>query len=574
MITFHASRTPTALSPAQERLWFLQAGEPSSVAHNIGVALQLSGPLCVESLERALGEVVRRHEVLRTTFAKVDAAPVPVITPFTGFTLPRHDLSALSGDARGAELQRLAGEEAQHHFDLAAGPLFRACLLRIDTDEHVLLINTHHILMDGWSLRVLFGEMSMLYAAYRDNRESPLPELTLQYGDFAEWQRGRLQKGALGSQLAYWKRQLSDATGLLELPTDHERPPVHLRRGASVKVAWPAVLLERLRTLGRRGGATLFMVLLSAVSLLLAKYSGSREVAVGSPAAGRTRREFEGLIGRFVNTLVLRTTVDGELRIRELVHSARAVALSAYDHQDVPFERIVAELQPIESSHHALFQVLFLVDDGPAHVPELPDVEVEGLEVDGATTPFDLMVRFEARDELRAELTYDTALFERTTIARMGTHLGEVLTQMVANPDGTVAAVTLSTPDAQTDDRTLPAPIDPQAATTPGTVAPSTASARDQREARVVDAWRAVLGLDDIDIHHNFFEIGGNSVLCYSVLARLRDLRPDLEVVDLFRYPTVATLAAFLSSAAPHEHTAVAQSRDRARARRAARAAR
>ncbi|HEU0076210.1 MAG TPA: condensation domain-containing protein, partial [Longimicrobiaceae bacterium] len=334
------------LSFAQERLWFIDRLEPGSATYNIPMARRLGGALDQAALERALGEIVRRHEALRTTFAEADGSAVQVIAPFGGFTLPVEDLSALSEPDREAAVRRRARKEARRAFDLSAGPLFRAGLLRLGEEDYVLLLSMHHIVSDGWSLGVLFRELSALYAAYREGRESPLPELAVQHADYAVWQREQLAGEVLDRQLSYWRERLADAPALLELPTDHPRPPVQTHRGASVPVELSLELLERLQRLGRSEGTTLYMTLLGAFQVLLGKYAGSEDVVVGSPIAGRTRREVEELIGFFVNTLVLRTGLGGDPSFREVLRRVREATLGAYEHQELPFEKLVVELQP------------------------------------------------------------------------------------------------------------------------------------------------------------------------------------------------------------------------------------
>ncbi|HLL82843.1 MAG TPA: condensation domain-containing protein, partial [Longimicrobium sp.] len=343
---------PLPLSFAQERLWFIDRMEPGSAAYNLPVALRLGGGLDEAALERALGEIVRRHEALRTVFTVVDGSPVQVIAPFDGFVVPVEDLSGLGEADREAAVRRRAREEARRAFDLSAGPLFRAVLLRLAPEEHVLLISMHHIVSDGWSMGVLSGELSALYAAYREGRPSRLPELAVQYADYAVWQREQLEGEVLERQLAYWRERLADAPALLELPTDHPRPLVPAYDGAYESLELPGDLLARLKALGHRETATLYMVLLAASQVLLSRYSGSDDVVVGSPVAGRTRGEVEGLIGFFVNTLVLRTDLSGDPRFRETLGRVREATLGAYEHQELPFERLVAELQPERSLSH------------------------------------------------------------------------------------------------------------------------------------------------------------------------------------------------------------------------------
>uniref|UniRef100_UPI003B3A4898 amino acid adenylation domain-containing protein n=1 Tax=Longimicrobium sp. TaxID=2029185 RepID=UPI003B3A4898 len=425
------------LSFAQERLWFIDRLERGSTAYNIPAAWRLGGALDEAALERALEEIVRRHEVLRTVFAQVDGSPVQVIAPFGGFTLPVENLSGLSLEDREAAVRHRVGEETGQTFDLATGPLFRAALLRVDAEDHVLLLSMHHVVSDGWSMGVLFRELSALYAAYLAGRESPLPELAVQYADYAVWQREQLAGEVLDRQMAYWKERLADAPAVLELPTDHPRPAVQTYRGASSPVDLSLELLERLQALGRSEGATLYMVLLGAFQVLLGKYAGSEDVVVGTPIAGRTRREVEDLIGFFVNTLVLRTDLSGDPSFREALRRTREVTLGAYEHQEVPFERLVAELQPERSlTHSPLFQVMFTLQNAEGRGADLPGLEVSGAGAGLASAKFDLSLDLTATPQgLRGGLIYSTDLFDRATINRMLGHLARVLEQVAADAD-------------------------------------------------------------------------------------------------------------------------------------------
>jgi amino acid adenylation domain-containing protein len=431
-------RTRTApTSFAQERLWLIDRLEPGSAVYNIPVAWRLGGALDEAALERALGEIVRRHAALRTVFAEVDGSPVQVIAPFGGFALPVEDLSGLGEADRAAAAARRAGEEARRPFDLSAGPLFRASLLRLGSEEHVLLLSVHHIVSDGWSMGVLYGELSALYAAYREGRTSPLPELPVQYADYALWQREHLRDCVMEGKLAYWRERLSGAPELLELPTDRPRPPVQTFRGAHARIELPGGLLEGLQALGRSEGATLHMTLLAAFQVLLSRYSGSEDIVVGSPSAGRTRKEVEETIGFFVNTLVLRTDLSGDPSFREVLRRAREVTLGAHEHQEVPFERLVAELQPERSlSHTPLVQVMFALQNAVDRGVALPGLEVSEVGAELASAKFDLFLTARATGEgLRIGLTYGTDLFERGTVDRMLGHLARVLEQVAADAD-------------------------------------------------------------------------------------------------------------------------------------------
>ncbi|MEW5929980.1 MAG: amino acid adenylation domain-containing protein [Gemmatimonadota bacterium] len=433
------------LSFAQERLWFIDRLEPGSAAYNVPVAWRLGGALDGAALERALGEVVRRHEALRTVFAEVDGSPVQVIAPFGGFALAVEDLSGFGEADREAALRRRAGEEAARPFDLAAGPLFRAALLRLGARDHVLLLSMHHIVSDEWSMGVLFRELSALYEAYREGGESPLAELPVQYADYAVWQREQLTGEVLDRQLSYWRERLAGAPELLELPTDHPRPAVQTYRGATVPLELSPELLERLQALGRSEGATLYMTLLGAFQVLLGKYAGSEDVVVGSPIAGRTRGEVEELIGFFVNTLVLRIDLSGDPSFREVLRRVREVTLGAYEHQEVPFEKLVAELQPERSlSHSPLFQVMFTLQDAGDGGGALPGLEVGGVGAAMEIAKFDLSLELAATPQgLRGGLNYGTDLFEHGTVERMLGHLERVLEQVAADANARLSQLEL-----------------------------------------------------------------------------------------------------------------------------------
>ncbi|HLL46785.1 MAG TPA: amino acid adenylation domain-containing protein, partial [Longimicrobiaceae bacterium] len=431
-------RTDAApLSFAQERLWFVHQLEGVGALYNIPVARRLCGVLDVEALERALGEVVRRQDALRTRFREAEGALVQDVVPWESFVLPRVDLTALGDAERESEVARRAAEDAARPFDLAAGPLFRASLLRLRAEEHVLLLCVHHVVSDGWSMEVLFRELSALYGAHREGREPSLPEPPVRYADYAVWQRENHSGEALERQLAYWRERLAGAPELLELPTDHPRPAVQTHRGARERIELPGGLVERLRTLGRSEGATLYMVLLGAFQVLLSRYSGSEDVVVGTPVAGRMRRELEELVGCFANTLVLRTDLGGDPAFRDVLRRVREATLGAYEHQDVPFERLVAVLRPERSlSHSPLFQVTFTLQEAGAGDGSLAGLRVEEVETEARVAKFDLLLAMEAAPRgLRCGLTYATDLFERGTIVRMLGHLERVLEQAARDAD-------------------------------------------------------------------------------------------------------------------------------------------
>ncbi|MCP4656573.1 MAG: non-ribosomal peptide synthetase, partial [bacterium] len=330
-------RDPVPLSFAQQRLWFLAQMESDTPAYNLPLALRLDGPLGRSALERSLNEIVRRHQALRTRFASRDDQPYQVICPPAFLPLPVVDLTALAAAQRHSEIGRLAFEEAHRPFDLSRGPFLRTALLRPAEAEHVLLLTMHHIASDGWSLGILHRELTVLYQAFSGGRASPLPELDLQYADYAHWQRRWLQGEAWEVRIAYWRRQLAGMREVLELPADRPRPPVQTFHGATCPARLPQGLTEALKALSRDRETTLFMTLLAAFQALLARCAGQHDVTIGSAVANRNRSEIEGLIGFFVNMLPLRVDLSGDPAFHQLLGRVREVTLDAFAHQDLPF---------------------------------------------------------------------------------------------------------------------------------------------------------------------------------------------------------------------------------------------
>jgi amino acid adenylation domain-containing protein len=433
------------LSFAQQRLWFLDRMEPGSPLYNVPLVLRLEDAVEVDALRRALAEIVRRHESLRTVFAQGEAGPVQVVLPAGGFALEVEDLSAGGEEAARAR----AARESARPFDLENGPLFRALLLRLAEDDHLLILSMHHVVSDGWSLGVLFGELSALYGAFVRGEPSPLPEPALQYADFAVWQRRHLAGEALDAQLAYWRERLAGAPAVLSLPTDRPRPAVQSHRGAEAAVRLPPELLDALRALGRREGATLYMTLLAAFALLLSRWAGEDDVVVGSPVAGRTRGETEELIGFFVNTLVMRTDLSGDPTFRELLARVRRATLGAYAHQDVPFDRLVEALQPGRSmSFSPLFQVMFVLQSPAGWSREIAGVRIAAVESPSETAKFDLMLSCtEGDDGLGVLVQYAADLFAPATVDRLLRQWESLLGSIVAAPERPVSTLALQGQD-------------------------------------------------------------------------------------------------------------------------------
>ena len=435
------------LSFAQERLWFFDQFEPASAVYNIRRILHLRGPLNVPALERSFQEFVRRHEVLRTSFANVNGQPQPVLHDAAAFGMTVTDLRSVPAAAREAEARRQAAEEIGRPFDLSRDLMLRAQLWLLGEQDHVLALTMHHIASDGWSAGVFSRELGTLYAAYSSDQPSPLPELPIQYADYAVWQRKWLQGAVLERQLAYWKQQLAGAPAALELPTDFPRPTVQSYRGGSQELVLSAEFTQALQMLSRREGVTPFMTLLAAFQVLLSRYSGQEDVSVGAPIAGRNRVEVEGLAGMFVNTLVLRTDLSGNPTFQELLRRVREVTLGAYAHQDLPFEKLVEELRPERNlSHSPLFQAMFVLQNAPASPLALPEVTIEAIAIDSSTTKFDLTLSLhETADGLRGSLAYNTDLFDEATARRLIGHYFTLLEGIVADPDGRVGELPLLT---------------------------------------------------------------------------------------------------------------------------------
>ncbi|OLE96762.1 MAG: hypothetical protein AUG75_16390 [Cyanobacteria bacterium 13_1_20CM_4_61_6] len=435
------------LSFAQQRLWFLDQLEPGRAEYNRAAALRIAGRLDVRALEQSLGEIRRRHEALRTTFPAVAGQPRAVITRAEPLELAVVDLRELPAGEREAQARRLGADEARLPFDLARGPLFRATLLRTDEEDWILLLTTHHIVSDGWSTGVLNRELALLYQAFSSGTPSPLPELPIQSVDYASWQRRWLQGEILDAHLAYWKQQLAASPPRLDLPVDHRRAAAPRSRGAVQPFLLPAALAHALRALGGRERASLFMTLLAAFDTLLHRYTGQDDIVVGSPVAGRTCVEIEGLIGFFANTLALRINLSGDPTFRELLGRVRAVALGAYAHQELPFDTLVVALDPERGRDQTpLFRVMFVLQNAPASAPALPGLTVRVLETASGPAKFDLTLSIrEDEADLPGSVEYDPDLFDAATIARMLGHFQTLLEGIVAHPDERISRLPLLT---------------------------------------------------------------------------------------------------------------------------------
>ena len=441
---------PPPASFAQQRLWFLHQLDPGDPSYNIPVALKLNGRLDIPALDRALGEVVRRHEVLRTVFSADGGVPRQVIAAHLELHLAMEDLGHLRDDEREAGTLQRAREEAARPFDLAQGPLIRAVLLRLSEQEHVILLTMHHIVSDGWSLGILVLEVSALYEAFRAGNPSPLPEPTMQYADFAAWQRDWLQGEVLQRPIDYWRERLAGLPDL-ELPTDRPRTPVAGQHGDTRSKTLPQATWDAVQALGRRETATLYMTLLAAFQVLLHRLSGQEDFAVGSPIAGRTRPELENSIGCFVNTIVMRADLSGNPSFRQLLRRVRQMAIDAYTHQDLPFEKMVSIAHSDRDMHRSpLFQVMFALQDAPMPSWRSHEFELAPLTLPSETSKFDLtLFAEEVSGGLRLTMEYSTALFDATTVERMLDRYELLLEEGITHPDEPIGTLQMLTKKEQ-----------------------------------------------------------------------------------------------------------------------------
>ncbi|HEY0366803.1 MAG TPA: amino acid adenylation domain-containing protein, partial [Pyrinomonadaceae bacterium] len=432
------------LSFAQERLWFLTQLEPENPSYNLPFALRLTGNLDLAALEKSIDAIIARHETLRTKFVAVDGEPFQIVSVKATAAFEVLDLSTFPEDKAELELKRLMTTVAERPFDLARDYPIRASLLKLAAADHVLLVTMHHIISDAWSVSIFTRELSSFYKAFTTEGVAEPPELPIQYSDFAKWQRNWLRGDALKEQVAYWVSQLTGAAKL-NLPTDHVRPKLRTHRGGHLSFTLPAGLTDKLKKLSNAEGATLFMTLLAAFNVLLFRYTGEQDIVVGSPLAGRNRIETEPLIGFFVNSLALRTNLSGDPTFRELIGRVKEVAVSAYAHQDLPFEKLVEELNPARDvSQTPVFQVMFGLQNAPRAAADLHNLNVRRIPTEVRTAKFDLtLLLSDTANGLSGWLEYNADLFESSTIERLRNHFENLLASVAATPDLSISALPL-----------------------------------------------------------------------------------------------------------------------------------
>ncbi|RPJ43736.1 MAG: non-ribosomal peptide synthetase, partial [Chloroflexi bacterium] len=464
-IPTRADRALAPLSYTQHQFWLIDQMDPGSPHYILPAALQFTGPLQITALERSLAEIVRRHDILRARFVLQDQLPVQHIDPYQGFSLNVQDLSELAEAERSARVSEYLRQNAATTFDLSTGSLFKARLLKLGPDEHILLVCIHHIVADGWSTGVLVREIRTLYNHFTAQAasnlagpgltDSPLPALPIQFTDYATWQQDWLQTASFKAQLAYWQKQLADASLVLELPTDFSRPAALSRRGAHLPVRLPDHLTRSLREFARKEGATLYMTLLAVFQTLLFRYTGQADFSVGTPFANRRLPELEGLIGPLINTLVLRADfaagaagTPAGLTFRQVLARTRQTCLAAFSNAEVPFEMLVDALQVERSlSYTPVFQVMFALQDAPLNALRLDGLDLQMIDVENGLAKFDLV--FVVTDDgqgLGGYLEYAADLYEPATIRRMFAHFLVLLESALANPDLPVAHLPLLTP--------------------------------------------------------------------------------------------------------------------------------
>lgn len=518
------------LSFAQQRLWFLDQLEPDSALYNISRAFRLNGPLDLDRLQQAFNAIVVRHEALRTTFVETDGRPVQLVAPHAELPLQVHDLRSIPSDTRSVEVERLIALEAERPFDLSAGPLLRLTVFRVADEENVLLLSIHHAIADSWSVNLFFQELAAFYL----DSSGELPLLPIQYLDYSAWQ----QHADRDAQLAFWKHELASAPLVLNLPTDHPRTLATSSRGAKQSISLNPDLSRLLKSASVQEGVTLFMLLMSACQILLSLYSGADDLLVGTPVAGRTLPETDGLIGCFINTLVMRGNLAGNPTLREMIKRTRETALRVYSQQELPFERLVEELRPERSlSRTPIFQVMFVLQDGTKPELSLPGVVVTPVVAETATAKFDLTFGVtEKAAGLDVWLSYNTDLFEAESVTAMLNDFKLLLEALVVDRQQHLSDLAISwEPKSNVGTTEAAAEAEPQSQF----IAPRTPV-----EERLASIWCEVLHLDRVSVNDNFFQLGGHSLLAAQVIARTRtSLSSELSLRRLFETPTIGGLA-------------------------------
>jgi thioesterase domain-containing protein len=541
------------LSLAQQRLWFLDQLEPGNPAYNVPFGLRLRGKLNLDALRLSVQEIVRRHEILRTTFRLEGPSPVQIVAADSVIEIPVVDLTAMPGVNRESGAHQIATAEARIPFDLAAGPLLRLKLIRLSAEEHVLVCVMHHIVCDGWSLGIFTRELAALYDHHGSGQPSSLASVPIQYGDYAMWQQKLVAGDFLPDQIQYWKQRLAGMPGYLNLPADRVRPPEQTYDGASQTIAVPAKLIRGLTVLGWTRQATLFMVMLGAFKILLHAYSTARDILVGVPVAGRNRVELEDLIGFFVNTIVLRTIVSGDPQFSDLLLEIREVTVSAFAHVDLPFEKLVEELNPPRTlSYNPVFQVMFSAIKA-RRFPQFGNVVASSYVITSWTSAFDLSMDFieDADDRWWVRVEYNTALFDYGRMTRMLSEYLTLLDAIAAQPELRLSELVALLPaegdtslrvsaGAHGNTQRLALSEEPGG----GSRGRDESEPRDALEQVLLRIWKRVLGVSKVGIHDDFFDLGGHSLLAAHLMSEVQKaVGRKIPIAVLFRSSTIDSLA-------------------------------
>lgn len=542
------------LSLAQQRLWFLDRMRPGNPAYNVPFGLRLQGDLNTEALESSVRELIQRHEILRTKFTIETGQPIQMVLADSTIDIPFIDLMELPISDRQSKAHRIAMEQVRLSFNLATGPLLRLKLIRLATQEHLLLCVMHHIVCDGWSLEIFIRELAALYAQYSGVSHASLTDLPIQYGDYAQWQREWIATDLFTEQVQYWKQKLADAPAFLNLPTDRVRPLDQSYDGTSQVILVPKDLMDSLAEFGRTQRATVFMVMLTVFKALLHSYSGSEDILVGVPIAGRNRIELEELIGCFVNMLVLRTDLSRDPRFSDLLLQVREVALDAFANADLPFERLVEDLNPERTlSYSPVIQVMFSAVKAK-RLPRFGNVSASTYLFNSQTSAFDLSLEFieDADDHWWLQVTYATALFDYAHMAKMLDDYLTLLRAVAAQPELRISKLTSLLKNAEGDITTLYGHVssdraeDHAAASQPQIVAHSKGDAEphDALEQTLIRIWERVLGTSDISVHDNFFDLGGHSLLAAQLVYEVeKAVGRKIPLSSLFRSSTIEAFA-------------------------------
>jgi len=575
VISRRAPGAEAPLSFPQERLWFLNQLEPGP-HYNDHFDLRLTGPLEVEALKQAINEIVTRHEVLRARFACVDGKPVQHIMPMLVLAVPVIDLSELAAVERESAAATLAVQETRRLFNLEEGPLLRACLLRLAKDDHILVLTFHHIVIDGWSRGVWLRELAALYGALVQGAPPPLPALPVQYADFAAWQQEQWRKRAsLGPHLEYWQKQLAGTPSLIELPADRPRPATQSYRGVRESLSLEKALLERLSQLGQKEGCTLFMVLLAGFQALIARYTGKEDLVIGSPVAGRTRAELEGLMGCFLNPLVLRADLSGDPSFHEILRRTRRVALDAYAHQEFPFEKLVAELRPVRDlGYSPVFQIMFVMQNAPAPLLAGGHLNLQPFEIDSGVSKLDLTLSLEeTASGCTGWIEYSTDLFDAARIKCLIQDFHDLLEAVATRPSNRLSQFPLAAsgpagpggerpcpPQRKDGERGAMRPFwplanghRPDSPVSPG---------RSPVEKELARIWSEVLGRGDIRRDESLFDLGGHSLLITMISSRIRKaFHVEVPIPAFFETPTLGEIAGLIENELQHAPNGIAAGR-------------